>query len=203
MRTAGLALAGIVLAFASARAQERLDLSVSGAGVFSKSVASSNSALTLSPSDAVAVFGTVRYHFNRFTAAEASFGHAANSQIYDRPPDQFKVRASIAEYSAAFVLTPYQGNRVRPFLLAGLGGLRWNPETQYINGNVSEFGAAKQTTLAFLYGGGVDYRAWWRIWVRGQYRGFGFRAPDFGLSDFHISAKGHMAEPSLGIVVKF
>jgi opacity protein-like surface antigen len=203
MRTARLALAGILLAFGSARAQERLDLSVSGAGVFSKQVSSSTSAITLAPRDGFGVFGTVRYHFNHLSAVESNFGHMTNSQIFERTPDEFKIRTSISEYSAAFVLTPYQGKKLRPFLLAGLGGLRWNPDTQYINGNVSSFGASRQTTLAFLYGGGVDYQAWWRVWLRAQYRGLAFRAPDFELSDFHISANGHMAEPSVGIVVKF
>ena len=74
---------------------------------------------------------------------------------------------------------------------------------QYINGNSSQFGAYRQTSLAFLYGGGADYRLWRRLWVRAQYRGLIFRAPDFGVSDLFISAKGHMAEPSLGLVVKF
>lgn len=203
MRTAGLALAGILLAFGSARAQERLDLSVSGAGVFSKQVSSSTSAITLSPRDGFGVFGSVRYHFNRLSAVEVDLGHTTNSQIFELFPDQFKIRTSISEYSAAYVLTPYPGKKLRPFLLAGAGGLRWNPDAQYINGNVSAFGASRQTTLAFLYGGGLDYRVWWRVWLRAQYRGLAFRAPDFGLSDFHIGAKGHMAEPSIGIAVKF
>lgn len=203
MRTATLAVAVVVLAFAAANAQERLDLSVSGSAVFSKSVSGTNSGITLSPRTSGAVFGTVRYHFNHLNALDVNIGHAVNSQIFERPPDEFKVRTTITEFSADYVLTPFQGKKLEPFLFAGAGALRWYPENQYINGNISPFGAHRQTSLAFLYGGGADYRLWRHLWVRAQYRGLIFRAPDFGVSDLFISAKGHMAEPSIGLVVKF
>jgi len=191
-----------VLALA-AGAQDRLDFSVSGAAVFSKSVNSTTSGLTLAPADSGAVFGTVRYHFNHLHAAEFNIGHTVDSQILQRPPDIFKIRTTVTEFSAAYVLTPFQSRRLQPFLFAGAGALRWYPENQYINGNSAFFGAYTQTSLAFLYGGGADYRLWRRLGLRMQYRGLIFRAPDFTVSDFFISAKGHMAEPSVGIVVKF
>ena len=203
MRTAGLAVVILALACATASAQNRLDLSVSGAAVFSKSVTGTTSGLTLSPSDSGAVFGTVRYHFNHLHAVELNIGHTVDSQIFERPPDTLKIRTSMTEFTGAYVLTPFQGKRLQPFLFAGAGALRWYPENQYINGNSSFFGAYTQTSLAFLYGGGADYRLWRRIGLRMQYRGLIFRAPDFTVSDLFISAKGHMAEPSVGIVVKF
>jgi len=203
MRTARLALAVVVLAFAAANAQERLDLSVSGSAVFSKSVSGTTSGITLSPHDSGAVFGTARYHFNHLNAVELNVGHTVNSQVFEQPPDEFKVRTTITEFSADYVLTPFQGKKLAPFLFAGAGALRWYPENQYINGNSSPFGAYRQTSLAFLYGGGADYRLWRRLWARAQYRGLIFRAPDFGVSDLFISAKSHMAEPSIGLVVKF
>jgi len=92
MRTAGLAVVLLVLACATASAQDRLDLSVSGAAVFSKSVARTTSGLTLAPADSGAVFGTVRYHFNHLNAVELNIGHTVDSQIFQRPPDTFKVR---------------------------------------------------------------------------------------------------------------
>jgi outer membrane immunogenic protein len=202
MRTAGLAVA-IFMACAMANAQDLLDLSVSGSAVFSKSVSSTTSGLTLSAADSGAIFGTVRYHFNHLSAAELNIGHSANSQIFERAPDTFKIRTTVTEFSADYVLTPLRGRRLEPFLFAGAGALRWYPQNQYINDNSSFFGAYSQTSLAFLYGGGADYRLWRRIGLRMQYRGLIFRAPDFDVSDFFISAKGHMAEPSVGIVVKF
>lgn len=203
MRTVTLAVVTVVLATACAVGQERLDLSVSGSAIFSRSVSAVNSGVTLSPRDSAGVFGTVRYHFNHLNAVEVNIGRTSDSQIFTQAPEIFKVRTSITEFTGDYVLTPFQGNRLRPFLFAGGGVLRWYPDGQYINGNASAFGAYSQTSLAFLYGGGADYRLWRRIWLRAQYRGLVFRAPDFTVSQFFISAKGHMAEPSLGIVVKF
>ena len=203
MRTAGLALAIVVLASSAAGAQERIDLSVSGSAVFSKSVTGTASGITHSASDSGAVFGTARYHFNHLSAVELNIGHTSDSQIFHQPPDTLKARTSVTEFTADYVLTPFQSAKLEPFLFAGGGALRWYPGNQYINGNASQFGAYTQTSLAFLYGAGADYRLWRRVWLRAQYRGLIFREPDFGISNFFISAKGHMAEPSLGIAVKF
>lgn len=203
MRTAGLALAVVVLAIGAASAQERIDLSVSGSAVFSKSVTGTSSGITHSMSDSGAIFGTARYHFNHLSAVDLNIGHSSDSQIFLRPPDTYKARTTVTEFSADYVFTPLQGRKLAPFLFAGAGGLRWYPGNQYIDGNSSPFGAYTQTSLAFLYGGGADYRLWRHLWLRAQYRGLIFRAPDFGVSDFFISAKGHMAEPTLGLAVKF
>ena len=75
--------------------------------------------------------------------------------------------------------------------------------------------ASQQTKPAFLYGGGFD----WRIFssvplirrsvvtnylaLRLQYRGLVYKAPDFKVQNLFTGARGHMAEPSIGIVVKF
>jgi opacity protein-like surface antigen len=203
MRTVTLAVMAVALASGCAVAQERLDLSVSGSAIFSKSVSAVNSGVTLAPRDSAGIFGTVRYHFNHLSAVEVNIGHTASAQIFEQPPETFKVHTSVTEFTAGYVLSPFQMKKLAPFLFAGGGALRWYPDAQYINGNASAFGAYSQTSLAFLYGGGADYRLWHRIWLRAQYRGLVFRAPDFTVSQFFISAKGHMAEPSLGIAVKF
>jgi hypothetical protein len=39
--------------------------------------------------------------------------------------------------------------------------------------------------------------------LRLQYRGLIYKAPDFNVQNLFTGAKGHMAEPSVGIVVKF
>ena len=68
----------------------------------------------------------------------------------------------------------------------------------------SSFGAARQTSLAFTYGAGLDYPLWRILAVRLQYRGLIYKQPDFQLPTlFFTGAKGHMAEPSLGIVIRF
>jgi opacity protein-like surface antigen len=68
----------------------------------------------------------------------------------------------------------------------------------------------QQTEGALLYGGGVDYRLFGRLALRLQYRGFVYGSPDFkvnsstnGAISFVTSTKGHMAEPSIGLVFRF
>lgn len=204
MRTAKLALASFMLAFTcAAQAQDRVDLSVSGGGIFGKGVSQSTSAVTLSPRYSGFFLGSVRYHFTHLHAVEVNIGHAATSQVYTLPPDIFKVDASVLEFSADYVLTPHQSEKLKPFLFAGLGALRWSPGNQYIDLVLSPFGANSQNSLAFLYGGGIDYHLWRRVYLRAQYRGLLYRAPDFGVSALFISAKDHMAEPTAGLVIKF
>lgn len=204
MRTAGLAVVIVVLAVASnAQVQGKLDLSISTGGIFGKDVSQPTSAVSLSPHYSKLVFGSVRYHFNHLHAIEIDLGHVNTSQVFSRPPDTFIVNADTFEYSGAYVLTPYHDHRLQPFLFAGVGGLHWSPTNQWINQVQVDFGALKENSLAFLYGGGADYTLWRRLALRVQYRGLIYRAPDFGVANLFISAKDHMAEPAAGLVFKF
>ena len=204
MRTAVLAVAMGMFVFAvGAQAQDRLDLSISGGAIFGKSVSQSTSTVSLAPHFSGSVFGTVRYHLTDLQAVEINIGHSNSSQLFTRPPDTFRVSGTVLEYSGAYVLTPMHDHRLQPFVFAGAGGLRWSVGNQYIDQVSVNFGAVKQNSLAFLYGGGADYRLWRRLALRLQYRGLIYRAPGFGVSTLFISAKDHMAEPAAGLVIKF
>jgi outer membrane immunogenic protein len=204
MRTAGLALTVLALAcIASAQEQNRFDFSISGAGVFSKTASSSSGNVSNTPTKSVAFIGTFRFHLAPRHAVEVSLGHTRNSQIFSVPPDSFRVISAITEYTGAYVFSPFSSRRFKPFLLAGGGGLRFSPGNTYIDTFPSSFGAASQTSLAFLYGGGVDYTVWRRLAARLQYRGLLYKEPDFHVPSLFTGAKGHMAEPSVGIVLKF
>jgi hypothetical protein len=75
--------------------------------------------------------------------------------------------------------------------------------------------ADRRTLIAFLYGGGLDYRIFSSIplirrypasehlALRLQYRGLVYKAPDFNISGLFTGAYGHLAEPSAGIVIQF
>jgi len=203
MRTAGLAIVAVSAFLTCAQAQERLDFSISSGATFGKDVSSSTSSVSLSPHYSGLFFGSVRYHFNHLHAVELTIGHTNSSQIFSRPPDTYKVTTGVLEYSGAYVLTPFHDRRLQPFLLAGVAGLHWSPSNQYIDQVQVDFGAGKENSLAFLYGGGADYRLWRLLALRVQYRGLIYRTPDFGVSNLLISARNHMAEPAAGLVLKF
>jgi outer membrane immunogenic protein len=205
MRTAGLAITVLALAcIASAQEQNRFDFSINGAGVFSKTASSSSGSITDNPTKSVAFIGTFRFHLSPKHAVEVNVGRTRNSQIFSVPPNSFRVLSSITEFTGDYVFTPFSARKFQPFLVAGGGALRFNPGNTYIDTFPASFGAASQTSLAFLYGGGVDYPVWRRLAVRLQYRGLLYKEPDFHVpSLLFTGTEGHMAEPSVGIVLKF
>lgn len=205
MRGAGLAAALLLalVSFAAAQDDGRFSLGLSYTGVFSKTSASSLDSTTLKPTSSGGVLGTFRFHFNHKNGIEVNIGHTNNSQVFTIPPDTFRVNTGITEFTGAYVLSPWHGKRLDPFFLVGGGMLRFGVGSQYIDGFLSGFGAKNQTALAGLYGGGVDYPLWRSLFLRIQYRGLIYKAPDFSQSRLFTGAYGHMAEPSAGLVFKF
>jgi len=205
LKAAGLVLATIVIfvSFASAEDGERLDVGLGYFGAFSKTSSASQTSVTDTPTTAGGASLAFRYHFNHTHGIELNIGHNSNSQVFSVPPDIFRVKTGITEYTGAYVLSPFHTRRIEPFVFAGGGVLLFNPGKQYIDGFVSPFGAKSQSALAIVYGGGADYRVWKKMALRVQYRGLIYKTPDFNLPSLFTGVYGHMAEPSAGIVIKF
>ena len=219
LKKAGLALAAVLVfssfGFAADRDKEqnknkskdkgegRFDLSLGYAGVFSKTSTASLGTSRLKPTTSGAVVATFRYRFNHMHGIEVNLAHTNNSQIFSIPPDTFRINTGITEYSGAYVLSPFHGGRIDPFVFGGGGALRFNPSNQYIDGFQTSLGATSQRALTVLYGGGADYRLWKGLALRVQYRGLIYKVPDFRQSRFFTGAVGHMAEPSAWLVIKF
>lgn len=193
----------LLTSMASAQAH-RFDFAITGGGVFSKTTSSSSGNVRDKPTKSVAYTGTFRYHFAAKHAIEINIGHTSNSQIFLVSPESFRVVTGITEYTGDYVFTPFPAGRLQPFLLAGAGALRFSPGNTYIDTFPASFGAAQQTSLAFVYGAGADYHLWRIFGFRLQYRGLIYKQPDFQVPTlFFTGAKGHMAEPAAGIVVRF
>lgn len=189
--------------FAAAQEVERFNASINFAGVFSKSSTSSSGSLTLKPTNSLEEFGSVRWRLNHLHGLELNIGHTTNSQVFTSAPNSFRVGSGITEFSADYVLTPVHIGHWEPFLFGGAGALRFGAGSTFINGLQSSFPVKKQTAIAFLYGGGTDYNFWKFLGVRVQYRGLIYKTPNFGQPNLATHAKGHLAEPSLGLVIKF
>jgi outer membrane immunogenic protein len=206
MKRTGLAIATILALVSLAAAQDdqgHFDAGLGFTGIFSKTSSASLSDTTLKPTTSGGVLATFRYRFNHTHGIAVNFSHTNNSQVFTVPPDTLRVSTGITEFSAAYVFSPFHPKRTDPFLLGGGGMLRFNPGNQYIDGFQSSFGAQQQTSLTFLYGGGIDYRLWKALALRVQYRGLIYKVPDFKVPALSLGAYGHMAEPSAGIVIKF
>ena len=218
LKQAGSAL--VVLLFFSALSfgqDGRYDASVSASAIFSKQ--SSGNGITQSATDGAGGFATIRVKFNPKHSLLFNYGRAKNSQVF-QTVDSFHVLSNISEYTGAYVFSPFRRGKFEPFVFIGGGWLTFSPRTTWVffpplpnnipNNIQVELGTAKQSELAVLYGFGTDYKLPWRFALRLQYRGLFYREPDFKVDSssgnsvsFFTGARGHMAEPSVGIVFKF
>jgi opacity protein-like surface antigen len=175
------------------------EISVQGTGFFTKD--SSGNGINQHATDTGGFLVSYRYHFNRWLAADASYGYARNTQQNFTSAGPLSVQANVHQATGALVVTvPRRIFRLNPYVLAGTGALIFDP-----TGNSGAFvsGATSQAKLAFLYGGGADYELSKHFILRAEYRGYVYGRPDFGLNALHSGATTHSAQPSAGIVFRF
>ena len=193
----------LITTFAGAQDVGHFDASVGWGGAFGKTSSSSVGNVSVSATSSGLLLATFRVRFNRIHSIEFNYGHTIDSQVYLLPPDNYRVQSTITEYSGAYVLSPFHFQKLEPFVFAGGGALRFYPGNMYIDGFQSPFGAARQTSMAFLYGGGLDYVVWKRLALRLQYRGLVYKEPTFHLAMFFTGARAQMPEATIGIVYRF
>ncbi|HLB89990.1 MAG TPA: hypothetical protein VJK29_20190 [Terriglobales bacterium] len=202
LRKIGFIVGALFLLTSTGLGQDnRFEVSLSGAGVLSKE--SDGNGIRLTPTQGWGVLGTLGLRLAAKHSLELNYARTKDSQIYNAPPFVYRIPSTISEFSGAYVFRPLQTKKLEPFLLIGAGALVFNPDDTIVNGNQIGIGAGRQTKPAFLYGGGVDYPLSERLALRFQYRGIFYSAPDFRVVNILTSARGHFAEPSLGIVFKF
>jgi hypothetical protein len=216
LRTTGILVVAVFLLTSIGLSQDsRFDLSLNGGPVIPNKPTGNGTTLTPTKSGAVLVTG--RYRFSERSSVEFNYGHTADSQIYSTPPLTYRIHNTIGEYSGAYVFSFLQSERVEPFVFAGAAALIFYPGygLNTVNDLLTNIPASQQTKPAFLYGGGLDYRVFSRIplirrssltnhlALRLQYRGLLYKAPDFKVQNLFTGARGHMAEPTIGLVVKF
>jgi hypothetical protein len=216
VRRSGIAMAAFFLLASVVWAQDNTyEISLSGSAVFSKQ--STGNGTVLTPTNSGAVLVTGRYRFTEHSSVEINYSHTSNSQIYFSPPLTYRIQGTIAEYSGAYVFSFHQTPRTEPFVFAGAGALVFYPGYNFntVNGVQTFLPASQQTQPAFLYGGGLDYRIFSslplirrssltnHLALRLQFRGLVYKAPAFNVQNLFTGARGHMAEPSVGIVFKF
>lgn len=214
--TTGIVVATVCLLTSIGLSQDnRFDISLNGGPVVTNHATGNGTTLTPTKSGVVLVTG--RYRFSEKSSLELNYGHTANSQIYFTPPLTFRILNTISEYSGAYVFSFLQSDKLEPFVFAGAAAVTFYPgySLNTVNDVLTTIPASQQTKPAFLYGGGLDYRIFSRVpfvrrssltnhlALRLQYRGLLYKAPDFKVQNLFTGARGHMAEPTVGIAVKF
>jgi opacity protein-like surface antigen len=192
----------LVLVTSAAMAQEgehRNEVSALGIGFFTKD--SQGNGISQHSTDTGGLLVGYRFYFNRWLGADASYGHARNTQQNTTSDGAFNVYSNIHQTTGALVLgVPLSSARLKPYGLAGIGALTFDP-----TGNFGGFvpGADTQTKAAFVYGGGVDFRISDFISLRAEYRGLVYKRPDFDVGSLNSDVTTHTAQPSAGIVFRF
>ena len=208
---------GMVLLFTStARADEdsKHEVSAQGIGFYTKST--TGNARTQNTTDAGGFLFSYRYHFNRWLAADASYGRVRDTQrtltttpIFISPilgpgprvlPITLPVQSDVNESTAALVVTIPSFGRLKPYVLGGTGALTFVP-TRALGAFTP--GAGTQSKAVFEYGGGVNYEFTRHLAARLEYRGFVYKSPDYGLITLQTNATTHTAQPSAGVVFRF
>lgn len=163
---------------------------------------SSGNGITLEPTQAFGFLAALRIRLAAKQALEVNWGRTKDFQAYTAVL-HYRIQTTITEFSGAYVFSPFRRGKIEPFLLAGAGVLIFNPNSSTVEGVSIGVGETRQKRAGFLYGGGVDYRVRPNIAVRLQYRGLLFESPDFGVQTLFTGQRGHMAEPSVGVVFHF
>lgn len=219
LKKAGLSAAALFLFTSLGFSQDKghFDASINGAVVFTKGT--NGNGVQQSATIGSDFFGTFRFKFRPKHSLMFNIGRAQNSQVYESNFD-YHVITRTTEYSGAYRYNLFQKGKLETFVFVGAGALSFSPQSTWLflpefvagvpNNMQINLNAAKQTALAYLYGGGVDYRLPWRLALRVQYRGLYYNAPDFKVDalsgsavNFSTGGKGHMAEPSVGLVFRF
>jgi outer membrane immunogenic protein len=165
------------------------DVSVQALGSFVKSTTSNG--VEESATNSGGVLASYRYFFNKNNGVEVNYAFTTNTQSYGA----LGIDTHSSEASAAYVFRlPLK--HFTPFLLAGAGGLVFDPK---------DFtGAGTQAKAAFVYGGGADFNAGSHIFVRAEYRGLIYNSPTYDLPALNGAGRiSHRAEPSIGIGYRF
>src|SRR5258708_29695976 len=111
-------IVGVLMCASGAIAKERRwqEISVQGTGFFTKD--SSGNGINQHATDTGGFLLSYRYHFNRWLAADASYGYARNTQQNFTSSSQLRVQANVHHATGAlFVTAPHRIFSPAPYVL--------------------------------------------------------------------------------------
>jgi outer membrane immunogenic protein len=187
-------VAFLMAAGAAYAAEGRGEVSVQGMGFFTKNSDGHGNFQKQTESGGLLV-GYRRRVF-RFISAEAVYGYSRNSQQYVNSSNAANIQSNIHEATGGFVVKLPFLAKIEPYALAEGGALVFDPRD-------GSFGQ-KQARGTFVYGGGVNVPVVGeRLFLKAEYRGLVYKAPNFGLSALSTDSWTHTAQPSAGFAVRF
>lgn len=144
-----------------------------------------------SPSNTAGGLIELRHIRNPIVGYEINYSYNRADQTYNIQ----EVKAAAHEFGGDWVVSVPVLN-LRPFVLAGLGGLYFRPDSD-------QPGTSSDLKLVYVYGGGVDWTVIPHFGLRFQYRGNLYHAPDMLAAASSTNAFAHTAEPMFGAFFRF
>lgn len=179
---------------AASLAQEgRHEFTVQGSGFFTKET--TNSGIKNSPTYSGGFLAGYRYNLTKSISFEADYDYFRASQKYLKTAGLTYVPTNTHAVTGSAVVKIPVSRVLKPYALVGGGELIFDPRDSVV--------LDKQARGTFVYGGGVDVPLMKHIALRGQYRGFVYKIPDFKMNQMNVDKFTHTAVPSAGFVFTF
>ncbi len=195
----------------------RIDLSLSGAGVFNSTVsgtvlspAAPNYGLPLTQfgSNTLGALITLRYIDRPYLGFEYNYEYARYTENYSGAgvaqfttsvnADLFQVQTKAAEYTLGYVITPPQTFfGLHPYASAGAGTIAFKPTPR---GGQEE---PEKARMAYYYSLGLQKNYGNHFGLRAGFRELFFLDPDFGQNYLTILKHATTYEPNAGFFVRF
>ncbi len=195
-----LALAAPAQTTTAGRILSRIDLGLSGTGVFTSTASGSNylnQALSVQPSSTAGGAVQLRYTQSHLLGFETTYTLARYTQNYTCCITG-GVQNNVQELTGGYVLHGPTILSVIPFASIGAGATKFKPTA---NGGQSYL---QQYRATYYYTVGFDaplYRQ--TVYLRAQFRQLLYLAPDFGQNYLTIKQRAITSEPAVGFVFRF
>lgn len=198
-----MVLGALMASAAACVAQEsRQDASMSVTTVIMPQVNSNGIQVNATYPKPVGFLGSYRYMLTPRSALEANYTFSENTMKYNTNfQPNIRIHTRQQEVSLAYVYSLNFRN-FSPFAEAGIGALLFSPLRDF---QTNQFSTKRNTNLGGLFGVGVAYELSPSFDIRGEYRGFLTKTPDFGLPGDIIKTNRYTVfmSPAIGVAYHF
>lgn len=202
------------------RQMSRIDLGISGAGQFNKTVSGTivptgapncystqtktgpcTNVLTQYGSNTVGALLNIRYTAKPYVGIEFNYGWGRYTENYSPAPNGaslFQIQTTANEYSFGYLVTPpHPIFGLQPFASVGAGTTQFKP-----TGGGGQ-GAPHQFRATYYYNVGVQKDIFSNFGLRASFRENFFLAPDFGQNYLTILKRTTTIQPTAGFYLRF
>ena len=182
------------------RQLERIDLSVSGIGVFNRpstgtvTVNAQPTPLTITPGNTLGALITLRYIVKPWVGFEGNFSYARYTEKFSTIGG---VQQNAREYTLGYVAHTPPVLGIRPFVSIGAGSTAFRPTPG------GGLGLLEQARATYYYSVGAEKDVSPHFGLRAQFRESFFLAPDYGQNYLTILKHTTTFEPGVGFFLRF